>query len=912
MTFTTTRTVSAWLAALLAFLFALPPAAAADVDDAGEDKVSAAVREFVAKNLPVAQTFQSPGAFANDYGFSVAINERFAVIGSPGEPATTTAYGTIHIYKRVNSATGQPWQRIQTIVASDLDGLGSGADRFGESVALSGTTLVVGSPVDTDDGNQVQRVGSAYVFTYDLTRTPTPGFVFRTKLLASAAGLGVDGDGFGRSVAVAGPHVVVGAPGADPAGVFGAGAAALYACTRAAPPNINCAFRTLLVAPDPRSSGQFGRSVSATLPAGEPNATIAVGAPGQCATPTCDPSPGAVHGAAYAFTVAAAGAIPPAQRLLDSVPALFALFGQSISVDGTTLAVGAPGDASRGAVQLFERRTGGFVATTKLRPSAVQSMQFGASVSLARGRLVVGAPLRSVGTPEPASTGSAFLYEQVRDQWVQRDELFRVASTTDSRYGWAVATGGGAVLVGEPNGPTPPTSSPGRAYGYLVARSANVTRIANPNTIEADADRFGSDVAISGGFMAVGLPNRASAGTPNVGEVRLYQQTAGGGWVPTNQAALAFPEAVLANARFGQAVALTQNAAHLVVGAPGAFAGAGGNAGAVFVYARSGTAFLPAVQRFKLVRPAGVIGDDFGGAVDISPSANLLVVGAPQADGGRGGVTVFRDVNAPAPSSGVTALAKFDGGGNVPPPAGGGIGDKWGSSVATDGNQAVAGAPENGAGDDGGDGFATVIDDGGSGTFVNMATVDAPPDTGAGDEQDFGAAVDIDNGMVAVGAPGTDMADADQGGMNPDEGVAYAYDVSSNPAQPSAPVTLEQPGGGIGDKWGSSVAVDGGSGTVGSGGPGADVPTDSGVSTDQGAVSTFDCYVAPSGLVVCPHDETLFGKNASHDEGIGSALDIENGELAIGAPDAGPADEGAIYVTEDLFAVDGLFRDGFE
>ena len=125
-------------------------------------------------------------------------------------------------------------------------------------------------------------------------------------------------------------------------------------------------------------------------------------------------------------------------------------------------------------------------------------------------------------------------------------------------------------------------------------------------------------------------------------------------------------------------------------------------------------------------------------------------------------------------------------------------------------------------------------------------------------------------------------------------------------------MTLEQPGGGIGDKWGSSVAVDGGSGTVGSGGPGTDVPTDGGISVDQGAVSTFDCYIAPSGLVVCPHDETLFGKNASNDEGIGSALDIENGELAIGAPDAGPADEGAIYVTEDLFAVDGLFRDGFE
>src|SRR5687768_1505252 len=592
-----------------ALLLALLVSAAASAGPSSdlESQVPPAVRAFAAKNLPVAQTFASTGGFPNDYGFAVAVNERFAVIGSPGEPATTTAYGTIHIYRRVNTATGQPWRLIQSIVASDIDGFASGADRFGESVALSGTTLVVGSPVDMDDGNNVQRVGSAYVFTYDTARLPTPGFVFRTKLVASApgVGLGLDGDGFGRSVSVAGPHVVIGAPGANPGGVFDAGAAALYTCTRAAPPNINCTFRSLLVATDPQNGGQFGRSVAATLPQGEPNATVAVGAPVQC-TSTCDPSPGVRQGAAYLFTVPSSGAIPAPQRVLDSAPSFFSLFGQSVSLDGTALAVGAPGEASGGAVQLFKRTASGWVHDVKLKPPATQSMQFGASVSLARGRLVVGAPFRSVGTPEPASTGSAFLYEQVRTVWVRRDELFRAGSTTDSRFGFAVATGGGAVIVGEPNGPTPPTSSPGRAYGYLVARSANVARIANPNTVEADADRYGSDVAVSGGFMAVGPPNRGAAGPPNVGEVRLYQQTTAGAWARTIQGALAFPQAVLANARFGQAVALTENAAHLVVGAPGAFAGAGGNAGAVFVYERRGAAFVPAVQRFKLVRPAGV------------------------------------------------------------------------------------------------------------------------------------------------------------------------------------------------------------------------------------------------------------------------------------------------------------------
>ena len=83
------------------------------------------------------------------------------------------------------------------------------------------------------------------------------------------------------------------------------------------------------------------------------------------------------------------------------------------------------------------------------------------------------------------------------------------------------------------------------------------------------------------------------------------------------------------------------------------------------------------------------------------------------------------------------------------------------------------------------------------------------------------------------------------------------------------------------------------------------------MSLDQGAVSTYDCYFNELGELVCEIGETLYGKNAGPDESIGASIDMFEGELVLGAPEAG-IDEGAVYTTEDLYLLDPLFRDGFE
>jgi len=82
---------------------------------------------------------------------------------------------------------------------------GALSDYFGNSVAVSGDTVVVAAPLDDDQGD---RSGSAYVF-----ERPAGGWSGTlsqaAKLLASD---GASGYIFGNSVAVSGDTVVVGAP----------------------------------------------------------------------------------------------------------------------------------------------------------------------------------------------------------------------------------------------------------------------------------------------------------------------------------------------------------------------------------------------------------------------------------------------------------------------------------------------------------------------------------------------------------------------------------------------------------------------------------------------------------------------------------------------------------------------------
>jgi hypothetical protein len=138
----------------------------------------------------IAKLLPSDGAAEDFFGVSVAISGDTAIVGMYRYDTSMGQYGSAYLF---DTNTGQ---QIAQLIARD----GVAGDSFGISVAMSGTTAVVGAFGDNDNGF---HSGSAYLFD-----TTTGQQI--TKLLPSD---GAAGDYFGYSVAINGSTAVIGAFG---------------------------------------------------------------------------------------------------------------------------------------------------------------------------------------------------------------------------------------------------------------------------------------------------------------------------------------------------------------------------------------------------------------------------------------------------------------------------------------------------------------------------------------------------------------------------------------------------------------------------------------------------------------------------------------------------------------------------
>ena len=139
----------------------------------------------------------SPGS---GFGESVAIDGNTIVVGA----ASTPGGGAAHVF---DASTGDHLYALTPPPADPFE-------FFGISVAISGSTIVVGADFDGDNG---VRAGAAYLYSAATGQQIA-------KLLASD---GAPDDVLGRSVAISGDRVIVGASGAN-ASASDSGAAYLF------------------------------------------------------------------------------------------------------------------------------------------------------------------------------------------------------------------------------------------------------------------------------------------------------------------------------------------------------------------------------------------------------------------------------------------------------------------------------------------------------------------------------------------------------------------------------------------------------------------------------------------------------------------------------------------------------------
>jgi hypothetical protein len=200
-----------------------------------------------------AQLTASDGASGDQFGASVAVYGSTTVVGAPTRNSST---GAAYVFAR----SGGVWSQQTELTASD----GQGGDEFGWSVALYGSTAVVGAPQSRAALN-----GAAYVFGQSGS-----AWSQQAKLTASD---GQAGDAFGSSVAIYGSTTVVGA------WAHNSQTGAAYAFARSGP---DWSQQSELTASDAASGNAFGRSVALY------GSTALIGAYGN----------NTHTGAAYAFT----------------------------------------------------------------------------------------------------------------------------------------------------------------------------------------------------------------------------------------------------------------------------------------------------------------------------------------------------------------------------------------------------------------------------------------------------------------------------------------------------------------------------------------------------------------------------------------------------------------------------------
>jgi hypothetical protein len=164
------------------------------------------------------------------FGYSVALSGDTLVVGAPGESgrssgvngdqsdrsSATEASGAVYVFRR----SGAMWEQEAYLKASNNGALAQSSMRFGDSVAISGDTLVVGAPYEDSHATGVNGdqegmpltlgdSGAAYVFRRSGTTWAQEAYLKASNTTGPSTL--TSGDTFGWSVGIAGDTIAVGA-----------------------------------------------------------------------------------------------------------------------------------------------------------------------------------------------------------------------------------------------------------------------------------------------------------------------------------------------------------------------------------------------------------------------------------------------------------------------------------------------------------------------------------------------------------------------------------------------------------------------------------------------------------------------------------------------------------------------------
>jgi hypothetical protein len=565
--------------------------------------------------------------FSDDlFGFSVAIEGDQVIVGSvlAEEVGTPFEAGVALIYTRVAGIWGAPTKLLAPSPAFN--------DNFGSSVAISGSTALVGAV--TRDVPGKSDVGSAFVYVRSGTIwSPTP----QATLIASD---GASGDEFAISVALSADTALIGARSAD--GPAGANSGAGYVYSRVSGV---WSQQAKLSTGAPLDNRGFGTSVAVS------GNTVVVGAPLE------DTPVGPDSGSAYVFLRAgelwSRQAKLAAATYVQTVSTTNLRFAFSVAIDGDRIVIGAPrnrdGSATTetGLAVVLTRNGSSWTREAFLSPTAVGSGdRYGEAVAISGSRAVVAAPgaarvhtfVRTSGTwmgestlgPEnqqrfgeaialendtllvgaPSFSGRAFAYKQTGGSWLLEGMLVPANASFGAEFGRSLSLSGDTAFVGAFRDDPVAGVDAGSAFVFERSNGSWSQRAKLGAMDPAPSDWFGWRVAVAGDKAVITSPNAIVLGQTLAGASYVFEKT-GGTWNPALK--LTAGLSVTSGDEFGQSVALSGDIA--VIGATGD--GPAGRSANVFILGQ-----LPIIVRQPSSR-ISVPGEEVTFAIDAGGHAPL-------------------------------------------------------------------------------------------------------------------------------------------------------------------------------------------------------------------------------------------------------------------------------------------------
>jgi hypothetical protein len=380
----------------------------------------------------------------------------------------------------VASGTAMPspgnWSQLGKLIS----GQGFFGENFGSSVGISGDTVVVGAYPT------YSNTRSAYVYL-------KTAHGWANTLPVAALSLRSQTNGFFTPLAIDGDTVVVGVPASN----YGYPS---YACVYVRPSGGWANMKpTAVLTPSDTMDGYFGISVSIS------GNTIVVGDSGFHSGP----------GAGYVYVKPTGGwsDMTETAKLTASDGGLNDLLGQSASISGGTVALGAPQYSfGYGKAYVFVEPGSGWTSMTQTAELTTDGTYINAGESIAGNGTVILAGATSGGA------GGAYIFQKPSSGWSNMPATAKLSpgdGAQDSYFGTAVGLSGNIAIVGAERRSIGVMQVEGGIYVFQEPNGGWIDQSSTTVLTGSDAryySFFGSSVAMDGKVVVGGSPNFFSAG----------------------------------------------------------------------------------------------------------------------------------------------------------------------------------------------------------------------------------------------------------------------------------------------------------------------------------------------------------------------------------------------------------------